>query len=308
MKCTGTLSILVAVALLATLALAGPAAAAPGGSSGATLQADKTIEICDNGDGTWTYSGAVSVWNTGTTDATACQITDVIETKNVSGPNWTTACTALLNASCGNLSAIVPGETPEGSAFVTTYSCDAPAATTTVRNNANVTIANHSGGRANGPNPKATYFGPVPPPTCALDCGCALTQGYWKNHTDDPAWSTADLSAFGGATNALEILKTEPQGGNKWYILAHQYIAYLLNVANGACTPKGLQTIVTNAGNFFAGHTDPAACQPVKGVDPCNVSVGDACILDVYNHGEYPEGPLHCEEAAPSDKICIGLP
>jgi hypothetical protein len=296
------LAILVAAALVATLALAGPAVAAP--SPGATLQADKTIEICDNGDGTWNYSGAVSVWNTGATAATACQVTDVIETKNVSGPNWTTACTALLNASCGNLSAIVPGGTLEGSAFVTTYSCDAPAATTTVRNNANVTIANHSGGRANGPNPKATYFGSVPPPACDGGCGCAYTQGYWKNHTDDPAWLTADLSVFGGADNALAILETAPSGGNKWYILAHQYIAYLLNVANGACTPAGLQTIVTNAGNFFAGHTDPAACQPSKGVDPCNVSVGDACILDTYNHGEYLQGPTHCGGDDPIDAVC----
>ena len=62
MKCTGTLSILVAVALLATLVLAGPAAAARGGASSTTLAAVKTIDICDPGDGTnWRYSGEIAL-------------------------------------------------------------------------------------------------------------------------------------------------------------------------------------------------------------------------------------------------------
>jgi len=295
-------------ALAAAVFVIRPAFAAQGGQSGATLQADKTIEICDNGDGTWTFSGAVAVWNTGTNNATGCQITDVVEQKNVSGPNWSPLCTALDMASCGNLSGTVPGGTDENHAFSTTYSCEAPAATRTVRNNAQVTIDNHSGGRTNGPNPKATYFGQVPPPPCnQQNCGCALTQGYWKTHPE--AWSsTADLSVFdfdhsgNGAAEALVILNTPPPQGNGWYILAKQYIAYVLNGATeGACTPTGLQTIVSNAATFFGQYgatnytsASAAAAAACPSGSSCGTQKADACILDTYNHGLYPEGPTHC--------------
>jgi hypothetical protein len=261
------------------------------GVSGATLAADKTVEICDNGDGTWTYSGAVSVWNTGENTATGCHIYDVIESKD-KGPKFTTQDVAL-DASCGTLAAEVPGGTTEDSAFVTTYRVTGPALTGTIRNNAQVTIDNHSGGKANGPNPKATYTGPVPPPPCAElfpDCHCSYTQGYWKTHPD--AWpTTADLTVFGGADNALTILNTPPQG-NAWYQLAHQYIAYLLNVANGSCTPNGLQTLIDNAANFFTSNPDPAAACPSP--KSCGSQKADECILDQYNNGLYPDGPEHC--------------
>jgi hypothetical protein len=306
----GVILTLACVALIATPSFA------VSSSSGATLQADKTIEICDNGNGTWHYSGAISVWNTGSANATACQINDKIESKNVSGPNWTTVCQALSGASCGDLSAVVPGGTLQDSAFVTTYSCDAAAQTTTVRNNADITIANHSGGRANGPNPKATYLGSVPPPACGGDCGCALTQGYWKNHEDDPAWATADLSVFdlydgvfdgNGAANALTILGIPPSGGNAWYILAHQYIAYLLSSGReaGSCTPAGLQDLVGRVTTFFGNHPSPAGC-----VKPgwCGASTADACILDAYNNGIYPGGPSHCGEESDNVLECSTTP
>jgi hypothetical protein len=288
------MSVVRGIAVLAGLSVLGDPAFGQG-KSGATLSADKTLDICDNGDGTWAYSGAVSVWNTGANNATGCRIYDVIENK-VSGPKFTSQYVALDNVSCGNLSAQVPGVTPEDAAFVTTYSVDGAPLSGTIRNNAQVTIDNHSGGRADGPNPKFTYTGPIPPPPCALPlgCGCALTQGYWKTHTDDPAWSTADLSVFGGAVNALAILKTAPKG-NGWYILADQYIAYLLNVGKEdqpACTPAGLHTIVTSAGNFFTSNPDPAAACPTS--SSCGTQKADACILDQYNQGAYPDGPMHC--------------
>jgi hypothetical protein len=296
---------------LACMALIATPSFAVSPSSGATLQADKTIEICDNGNGTWHYSGAISVWNTGSADAVACQINDKIESKNVSGPNWTSVCQALSNASCGDLGAIVPGGTLEDSAFVTTYSCDAAPQTTSVRNNANITIANHSGGRANGPNPKATYFGTVPPPACGGDCGCALTQGYWKNHPEDPAWATADLSLFGGAANAMTILQTNPQFGNAWLILAHQYIAYLLDVgrAGGSCTPPGLGDLVTRVRAFFIAHPySTYATDCTKSNGWCGSSTADACILDAYNNGIYPGGPSHCGEESDNVLECATTP
>jgi hypothetical protein len=293
------------------------------GQSGATLQADKTLDICDNGDGTWTYSGAVAVWNTGANTALACQIFDKIESK-VSGPQWTQQYVALNNVSCGNLLAQVPGGTTEASAFVTTYSVAGAPLSGTIRNNAQVTIANHSGGRTNGPNPKFTYTGSNPPPACELEggCGCALTQGYWKNHTSDPGWTTADLSVFntdginGGVDESLTILNTAPQG-NPWYIVAKQYIAYLLNVGklvDMACTPTGLQPLVDGMANFFSSHKDPVACDKITGKggnpNPCNAPLADACILDNYNHGLYVGGPTHCGGVEDNDPlICTnGVP
>src|SRR4029434_43673 len=63
MNCTGTLSILVVVALLVTLALVGPAAAATKPpASGTTLAAVKTIDTCDAGNGAWRYSGDIALW------------------------------------------------------------------------------------------------------------------------------------------------------------------------------------------------------------------------------------------------------
>ncbi len=305
------LNILLAVLATAVLATSMASSAYAQGSSGATLQADKTLDICLNNDGTWTYSGAVAVWNTGTNAATACLINDVIETK-VGNQPFTTKIPVLTNVVCPDT---IPGGTTQQGAFVTLYSVSGAALSGTIRNNAKVTIANHSGGRTNGPNPKATYTGSIPPPACGGDCGCALTQGYWKNHTDDPAWLTANLSVFdtnssgSGADEALAILLTEPQFGDAWIILAHQYIAYLLNVANGACTPDGLVGLngpVTKAGTFFSTYPDHASCLATKGgnSNPCGAPVADACVLDVYNHGEYPEGPSHCVEPDPSNKIC----
>ena len=39
------------------------AAKPPGTTNGTTLQASKTIDVCVNDDGSYTYSGVVSVWN-----------------------------------------------------------------------------------------------------------------------------------------------------------------------------------------------------------------------------------------------------
>jgi len=68
-----------AVLTAAIVAAALPAYAQ--GSSGSTLQASKTLDICDNGNGTWTYSGEVSVWNTGVNAASGLTITDCLQDK-----------------------------------------------------------------------------------------------------------------------------------------------------------------------------------------------------------------------------------
>jgi hypothetical protein len=67
---------------------------------------------------------------------------------------------------------------------------------------------------------------------------CPLSQGYWKNHLE--AWPESAMSGLtvGGIFytpwELLTIFSTPPKQGNSYLILGHQYIAALLNVANGA--------------------------------------------------------------------------
>jgi hypothetical protein len=44
--------------------------------NGTTLAAVKTIDICDNGNGTWTYSGEIAIWNQGAIDTLGLAIDD----------------------------------------------------------------------------------------------------------------------------------------------------------------------------------------------------------------------------------------
>jgi hypothetical protein len=307
------------VALVAVALIASPAFAQ--GKSGATLQADKTLDICllNDGSGNWKYSGVVAVWNTGTNAATGCQIYDVIESK-VGNQPFTTQYIALNNTTCPDT---IPGGTTQQGAFTKSYSVTGAPLVGTIRNNANVTISNHSGGKANGPNPKFTYTGAVPPPACALEgggCGCALTQGYWKTHPE--AWPDAELllvfdGVFDGVQDgtgvpeAMAILNMAGNDANygPYIIVAKQYIAYLLNGSketDATCTPSSLQPLVDGMATFFGNHTThtPALCIPVKkgNNNPCGAPLADACILDNYNHGLYEEGPTHCggvEDNAP---------
>lgn len=66
-----------------------------------------------------------------------------------------------------------------------------------------------------------------------------LTQGYWKNHVSKwiPDLQNCAFEYYNdGKFEAYyyqDVLKT-PTGGDPWYILAHQYIAFKLNIFNGA--------------------------------------------------------------------------
>ena len=64
------------------------AAKPPGTTNGTTLQASKTIDVCVNSDGSYTYSGVVSVWNEGALATQGLSIVDCVQNK-VSGPVWT---------------------------------------------------------------------------------------------------------------------------------------------------------------------------------------------------------------------------
>lgn len=118
---------------------------------------------------------------------------------------------------------------------------------------------------------------------------CTFTQGYWKNHHADArgrrgiAWPVDESTALCGQT-WLDILNT-PTRGDSWYILAHQWIASSLNVADGASVPAEV------ADALDAGEALLATCS-VNGQDRAD-AIALAELLDDYNNGLIGEG--HCE-------------
>jgi len=83
--------------------------------------------------------------------------------------------------------------------------------------------------------------------------GCTYTQGYWKNHPSAwPAGYSPNATFFSSEQTWLEVLWTPPRG-DEYYILAHQYIAAVLNVANGATAPDSVQAAIDAATAYFQG-------------------------------------------------------
>ncbi len=293
-----------ALVVLLILGLAvSPALAQKKGKNGTTLAAAKTVDVCELPGGQWQYSGVVGVWNEGAVDTENLTINDRVESNDGSG--WVTICSfqPLLQA---------PPEAKAGTtcspsnllncALAVTYSCTADPAVGTVRNTATLTITNHSGklGTPFGPEPKATFMGTVEP----CPGGCVYTLGYWKTHSAWPSPYSQSDSFFSnpaglgtGPAGDNPIGKTwqnvldTPPGGNGYYILAHQYIAAALNLANGAPIPSGELSIINQAADWFAANS-PSAC---TGPGSCGQQKSWAAILDTYNNGLSVGGPPHCE-------------
>lgn len=130
------------------------------------------------------------------------------------------------------------------------------------------------------------------------DAGCTLTQGYWKTHShhgpapEDPTWfdigdvdgdgtsEGADEDFFDSGQTWYEVLWTPP-AGDPFYILAHQYIAAILNIESGASSPSAVDTALAQAEDYFNGQT------------LTKKQITDlAKLLDQYNSGII--GPGHC--------------
>ena len=135
----------------------------------------------------------------------------------------------------------------------------------------------------------------VPCPT-----GCTLTQGYWKTHSsygpapEDPTWTSGsfgpDTPFFLSGKTYYGVMWTSPKGGNAYYILAHQYIAALLNIEAGAATTPAVDAAITFATNFFSAHSPS---DNLSKTDRAAV-IGAASTLASYNEGSI--GPGHCSE------------
>ncbi|HLE48513.1 MAG TPA: hypothetical protein VI819_00560 [Patescibacteria group bacterium] len=142
--------------------------------------------------------------------------------------------------------------------------------------------------------------------------GCTLTQGYWKTHSDQgPAPYDSEgwggLGDFDGDTvneeeaeafyssgkSWLQVFNTAPKG-NAYYILAHQYMAAVLNAATGANVPSEVQDAMDDAAALFGTYT-PAQVAAMKGNNPVRQQfVNLAGVLGDYNEGTI--GPGHCTD------------
>lgn len=137
----------------------------------------------------------------------------------------------------------------------------------------------------------------VTPDTLLADCtcppkGCVHTQGYWGNKPD-VAWPKGhgrDAEFFDSGLSWQEVLD-RPTRGDAYFILAHQYIAAVLNTASGASAPNSVRSVILAAGSWFKTAT-PGAC--VRGA--CQLQRSWAGILDEYNNGDYPGAPAHCPD------------
>jgi hypothetical protein len=150
--------------------------------------------------------------------------------------------------------------------------------------------------------------------------GCSLTQGYWKTHSDQgPApydaegWGNlGDVDGdgleeeegeafFDSGLTWYQVFWTSPKGGNAWYILAHQYMAAVLNLANGAGNPAGLAQALADAETLL-DHYDGQKNIPknadavlVIGTKDRAEAITIAGFLAAYNEGTLP-GTSHCGE------------
>jgi hypothetical protein len=126
-------------------------------------------------------------------------------------------------------------------------------------------------------------------PACQVLGQCTYTQGYWKNHGKAwPASYSPDADFYSSGKSWMEVLLTPPAKGNAYYILAHQYIAAKLNVANGAVPPTAVAQAIADAEAWFTGRpTNPAP----TGSDR-TTALYLAGILAAFNEGT--TGPGHC--------------
>ena len=112
--------------------------------------------------------------------------------------------------------------------------------------------------------------------------GCAFTQGYWKNHTSNwPAGYSPNATFYGSGKSWIDLFNTPPRGSG-YIILAHQYMAAKLNVANGAYMPPATKTVFDAATTFFGGGAS----------GPLTTWAG---VLDRFNNGLAGGGAPHCD-------------
>jgi Secretion system C-terminal sorting domain len=129
--------------------------------------------------------------------------------------------------------------------------------------------------------------------------GCTLTQGYWKTHSSmgparpaNPTWSAVggpNALFFISGRTWINVFWTSPNG-NPYFILAHQYMAAVLNLANGASSTGDVDACLEFATKFFMSKMPSTTLSRAERTQV----IACAGTLASYNEGSI--GPGHCDE------------
>jgi hypothetical protein len=123
--------------------------------------------------------------------------------------------------------------------------------------------------------------------SCCDPCKSPLTQGYWKNHPE--AWLPStyfDYNDFlGSGVTWMDVLQTEPKGGNAYYILAHQWIAVKLNDRAGAYPPGEVADAWYEARSILEKYAGSMSIPKTSADRDRAIYLAD--ILDRFNNGYY---------------------
>ena len=246
-----------------------------------------TIDVCHNPlSGNWLYSGMVAVSGSAITSSSVVGVDYWIQNRS---------------SDAGYVNALrVPSVDDQATVSASTarmmrFSVEgAPFSVGTLRNSSQIAIADLL---APGTPPlllQATADYTEAVCGCPHPTGCTRTQGYWKSKPGViwPAPYNRSATFFSSGLTWQQILDTPPQGGDAYLILAHQYIAALLNRASGASAPSSLQIIINKATAWFSSGTNLDSCSS----SACETQKNWAGLLDTYNNGQYPGAPPHCPE------------
>lgn len=132
----------------------------------------------------------------------------------------------------------------------------------------------------------------------AADCGCpprgcVRTQGYWSNKPGVVWPSGLERGAFFFSSGLRwQQIMDRPTRGDAYLILAHQYVAAVLNRAADASAPAAVQSVINGATAWFNSGVGLGECL----AGGCPLQRSWAGVLDAYNNGVYPGAPRHCDE------------
>ncbi len=261
---------------------------APHHASAAAPSAATTLDVCqDLVTGKWVYSGVVSVAGATLRDSSVLAIDYRIENKTSQQGFVDALGAARLDD--GTQSSI------SSTARVTRYAIEAaPLSLGALRSSARIHVSDTLQPTSAPVRLEPRFDLVATVCGCSHPTGCTRTQGYWKSKPGIvwPAPYSRTALFFSSGLTWQQILDTPPQGGNGYLILAHQYIAAVLNRASGASAPAGVQSVIEQARTYFQSGATPGNC----GGAACETQKSWAGILDTYNNGAYPGAPKHCPD------------
>jgi hypothetical protein len=230
-------------------------------------------------DGNGTTSGITDFTGTADVDFSSATITEVDK------------CIDVSDSYAGSLGTVCYADAPKTFTYSRTIGPYATCGDYTVDNTASFVTSDT---KTEGSDPWTVNV------TVPCAGGCTLTPGYWKTHSEfgpapyDDTWAQlpngASTAFFLSGQTWYQVLWTPPQGGNAYYILAHQYIAAELNMLNGAASTAEVDAALTWAESFFNTYTPSSKLS--KTVRASAISYAE--LLDNYNNGLV--GPGHCSE------------